>query len=185
MQAAAADGGCLPVTGEVRYLSKDGQLGRVVELGPDLVPWPGHGCGEPELRRRTHHDVADRGARARHSDNHEHADPVDGAAALDSHAFDTMSIDPTFGEDPMSGSPPTSLRYGPTPVWSSGPRTVNDLVATTPKTLTEWTSVWRAHPGGRILTLTRLRQRDHRDHQQPAVVAYSDVGVRLWQFAGR
>src|SRR4029450_3083665 len=58
-----------------------------------------------------------------------------------------------------------------------------DLVATTPKTLTEWTSIWRAHPGGTVLSLSAFGNVIIATTSTRQVVAYSDVGVRLWQLA--
>ena len=56
-----------------------------------------------------------------------------------------------------------------------------DLVATTPKTLTEWTSIWRAHPGGTVLSLSAFGNVIIATTSNRQMVAYSDVGVRLWQ----
>jgi outer membrane protein assembly factor BamB len=58
-----------------------------------------------------------------------------------------------------------------------------DLVATTPKTLTEWTSIWRAHPGGTVLSLGAFGNVIIATTSNRQMVAYSDVGVRLWQLA--
>jgi outer membrane protein assembly factor BamB len=56
-----------------------------------------------------------------------------------------------------------------------------DLVATTPKTLTEWTAIWRAHPGGTVLNLSAFGNVIIATTSNRQLVAYSDVGVRLWQ----
>ena len=58
-----------------------------------------------------------------------------------------------------------------------------DLVATTPKTLTEWTSIWRAHPGGTVLSLSAFGNVIIATTSNRQMVAYSDVGVRLWQLS--
>ena len=94
-----------------------------------------------------------------------------------------MSIDPTFGEGPMSGSPIISM----TPVGTDSGlvvralSAVNDLVATTPKTRDQWAAVWRAHVPGTILTLSAFGNVIIATTSERAVVAYSDAGVRLWQ----
>ena len=66
LRAEAGNGDCLSVTGEVRYLSKEGQLGRVSNNRPDMVSARRHCGGEPELRRHTDHDFAHRSTCAEH-----------------------------------------------------------------------------------------------------------------------
>ena len=92
----------------------------------------------------------------------------------------TISINPTFGRDPMVGSPSAV-----TPVRTESGLVIRptigrgDLVATTPKTLTEWTSIWRAHPGGTVLSLSAFGNVIIATTSNRQMVAYSDVGVRL------
>ena len=62
---------------------------------------------------------------------------------------------------------------------------LNDLIAITPKTRTEWVSAWRSHVPGQILTLRRVRRRDHRDHQRapagrPTPTSASGCGSSIW-----
>jgi outer membrane protein assembly factor BamB len=96
----------------------------------------------------------------------------------------TISINPTFGQGPMVGSPSTV-----TPVQTESGLVIRatagrgDLVATTPKTLTEWTSIWRAHPGGTVLSLSAFGNVIIVTTSNRQMVAYSDVGVRLWQLS--
>ena len=98
------------------------------------------------------------------------------------HSMDTLSIDPTFGEGPMSGSPITMTPVGTeSGLVVRALSSVNDLVATTPKTRDRWTSVWRAHVPGTILTLTAFGNVIIVTTSERAVLAYSDAGVRLWQ----
>ena len=93
-----------------------------------------------------------------------------------------MSIDPTFGEGSMSGTPITMTPVGTeSGLVVRALTSVNDLVATTPKTRDRWTSVWRAHVPGTILTLTAFGNVIIVTTSERMVLAYSDAGVRLWQ----
>ena len=98
--------------------------------------------------------------------------------------MNTISINPTFGQGPMVGSPsavtPVRTESGLVIRATIGP---GDLVATTPKTLTEWTSIWRAHPGGTVLSLSAFGNVIIATTSNRQMVAYSDVGVRLWQLS--
>jgi outer membrane protein assembly factor BamB len=96
----------------------------------------------------------------------------------------TISINPTFGEGPMVGSPSAV-----TPVRTESELVIQatvgrgDLVATTPKTPTEWTSIWRTHPGGTVLSLSAFGNVIIATTSNRQMVAYSDIGVRLWQLS--
>jgi hypothetical protein len=59
--------------------------------------------------------------------------------------------------------------------------TLNDLLAFTPKTRTQWVLVWRGHVPGQILTLTAFGNVVLVTTSERWVIAYTDVGVRLWQ----
>ena len=180
--ANAGEGGCLMVTGEVRYTTKAGSPFRVVAVGRTWCP--GLGMVKSSF---TFADIAATTTRV--------AAPVPGPAATEStaiswtdpaawqhHALDTMSIDPTFGEGPMSGSPITMTPVGTdSGLVVRALSAVNDLVATTPKTRDQWVAVWRAHVPGTILTLTAFGNVIIATTSERAVVAYSDAGVRLWR----
>ena len=184
LQAAAADGGCLSVTGEVRYLSKDGQLGRIVSLNQTWCPGQGVVAESQSFAdvRTTMSRIEPPAPGTPTTTN----TPIQWSSPQrwKSGQFGTMSINPTFGEDPMVSTPANA-----TPVRTESGLVIRatygqgDLVATTPKTLTDWTSVWRAHPGGSILTLTAFGNVIIATTSNRQVVAYSDVGIRLWQFA--
>ena len=98
--------------------------------------------------------------------------------------MNTISINPTFGRGPMVGSPSAV-----TPVRTESGLVIRatiglgDLVATTPKTLTDWTSIWRTHPGGTVLSLSAFGNVIIATTSNRQLVAYSDVGVRLWQLS--
>jgi outer membrane protein assembly factor BamB len=182
LRADAADSECLRVTGEVRYLSKTGQLGRVVSVAQT---W----C-------RAQGMVAESQSFADIRTNTSRIDPPAPSPTNTTNApirwtapqhwttknLGTISFNPTFGEGPMLGSPSAV-----TPVRTDSGLVIRatagqgDLVATTPKTPTAWTSVWRAHPGGTVMTLSAFGNVIITTTSNREVVAYSDVGVRLWQ----
>jgi outer membrane protein assembly factor BamB len=182
LRADALDSGCLRVTGEVRYLSKAGQLGRVVTVGQTWCQHEGMVADS-----ESYADVRTAASRI---------DPPPPSVQTTSNTaihwtapqhwttknFDTISVNPTFGEGPMVGSPSAV-----TPVETQSGLVIRatvgrgDLVATTPKTPTEWTSVWRAHPGGTVLSLSAFGNVIITTTSNLQVIAYSDVGVRLWQ----
>ncbi len=179
---AEARDDCLRVTGEVQYLSKQGQRGPLANLERiwcpgrgmvqaservgDVVTMTSLGTGPtPQLRTTTspplHWTAPDRWA---------------------PKAYDTISVDPTFGKGPMSGSPKQL-----TPVRTDSGLVVratsslNDLIAITPKTPTEWVSAWRSHVPGEILTLQAFGDVIVVATSARQLVAYSDLGIRLWQ----
>ena len=99
LQAAAADGGCLSVTGEVRYLSKDGQLGRIVSLNQTWCPGQGVVAESQSF--------ADVGTTTSRIEPPAPGTPTTTNTPIQwsspqrwkSGQFGTMSINPTFGED--------------------------------------------------------------------------------------
>jgi hypothetical protein len=97
--------------------------------------------------------------------------------------FDTMSADASLGSGPMGGAPgavpPVLTASGLVIRTTSG----DDLVATTPKTVDRWTSLWRMHPGGTLLSLVAFGDVLVATTSQRSLVAYSDAGVRLWSLS--
>lgn len=97
--------------------------------------------------------------------------------------FDLMSADASLGSGPMAGSPgavpPVLTASGLVIRTTSG----DDLVATTPKTVDRWTSLWRMHPGGTLLSLAAFGDVLVATTSRRTAVAYSDAGVRLWTLA--
>jgi outer membrane protein assembly factor BamB len=191
LQADHVGGGCLRVTGEVRYLSKDGQLAKGGQLGRVITveqTWcPGLGI---VAESQSYADV--RSASSRIDPPPPTVQTTSNAAihwtAPDhwtTKAFSTISVNPTFGEGPMVGSPSSVAN----PVRTESGLVIRatlgrgDLVATTPKTPTEWTSIWRGHPGGTIMTLSAFGNVIIATTSNREMVAYSDVGVRLWQLS--
>ena len=94
--------------------------------------------------------------------------------------FDLMSADASLGSGPMAGTP----GQVPPVLTASGliirPTSGDDLVATTPKTVDRWTSLWRMHPGGTILSVAAFGDVVLATTSRRELVAYSDAGVRLW-----
>jgi outer membrane protein assembly factor BamB len=184
LRAEAAVGDCLSVTGEVRYLSKDGQLARVVTVGQTWCPHEGivaESQSFADIRSTT--SRIDPPAPSIQTTT---SAPILWSAPQrwTTRPMSTISINPTFGQGPMVGSPSTV-----TPVQTESGLVVRatvgrgDLVATTPKTPTEWTSIWRAHPGGTVLSLSAFGNVIIATTSNRQMVAYSDVGVRLWQLS--
>ena len=185
LHAEAGSTGCLNVTGEVRYLSKDGQLGRVVTIGQT---W----CQREGVVAESQ-SFADVRTVTTRIDPPEPTIPTTTNGPIrwsapqrwTTRSMSTISINPTFGQGPMVGSPsavapPVRTESGLVVRATLGP---GDLVATTPKTLTEWTSIWRAHPGGTVLSLSAFGNVIIATTSNRQMVAYSDVGVRLWQLS--
>jgi len=184
LRAEAGAGDCLSVTGEVRYLSKEGQLGRVVTVGQTWCPREGvvaESQSFADIRSAT--SRIDPPAPSIQSTS---SSPIlwPSPQRWITRSMSTISINPTFGQGPMVGSPSTV-----TPVQTESGLVIRatagrgDLVATTPKTLTEWTSIWRAHPGGTVLSLSAFGHVIIATTSNRQMVGYSDVGARLWQLS--
>jgi outer membrane protein assembly factor BamB len=182
LRADALDNDCLRVTGEVRYLSKSGQLGRVVTVAQTWCRDQGmlsESQSFADIRTDTSHIDPPVPTPVTTTNG-----PIRWTAPQHWTAknLGTISFNPTFGEGPMLGSPSAV-----TPVRTESGLVIRatagqgDLVATTPKTPTAWTSIWRAHPGGTIMTLSAFGNVIIATTSNREVVAYSDVGVRLWQ----
>ncbi|HJY44984.1 MAG TPA: PQQ-binding-like beta-propeller repeat protein [Propionibacteriaceae bacterium] len=183
LSAEASGDDCLNVKGEVRYHSKKGQLGRVVTISQT---W----CQREGLVAESQSFAAVRTASSRveppvPSVETTANSPIRWAAPQrwTAKALSTISINPTFGQEPMVGSPSSAVASVRTESGLVIRPTIGrgDLVATTPKTLTEWTSIWRAHPGGSLLSLSTFGDVIIATTSNRQMVAYSDVGVRLWQ----
>jgi outer membrane protein assembly factor BamB len=185
LHAEAGSTGCLNVMGEVRYLSKEGQLGRVVTVGQTWCQREG-----VVAESQSFADVRTVTSRI---DPPEPTIPTTSNSPIrwsapqrwTTRSMTTISINPTFGQGPMVGSPsavaaPVRTESGLVIRATLGP---GDLVATTPKTLTEWTAIWRAHPGGTVLSLSAFGNVIIATTSNRQMVAYSDVGVRLWQLS--
>ena len=179
---AEADNGCLDVTGEVRYLSKQGQPGPSVHL--ERTWCPGRGvvqATESQASVRTATSLATGPTpeiRGTTEPPLRWTDPDRWVP----HAYNTISVDPTFGEGAMSGSPkslaPVRTDSG---LVVRATSSLNDLIAITPKTRTEWVSAWRGHVPGEILTLRAFGNVVIVATSTRQLLAYTDLGIRLWQ----
>jgi outer membrane protein assembly factor BamB len=184
LRAEEGNGGCLEVIGEVRYLSKEGRLGRVVTISQTWCPRQGIVAESQSFADiRTLTSRIDSPAPSVQVTSNS---PIRWTAPQRwaTKSMNTISINPTFGQGPMVGSPSAV-----TPVRTESGLVIRatiglgDLVATTPKTLTEWTSIWRTHPGGTVLSLSGFGNVIIATTSNRQLVAYSDVGVRLWQLS--
>jgi outer membrane protein assembly factor BamB len=183
LRADALDRDCLMVTGEVRYLSKAGQLGRVLSVAQTWC----RGAGML-AESQSYSDIRIDSTRI---------DPPPPSVQRIRNApihwtvpqhwttknFGTISFNPTFGEGPMLGSPSAVRPVGTESGLVIRPTVGGDLIATTPKSPAAWTSVWRGHPGGSIMTLSGFGNVIIATTSNRQMVAYSDAGVRLWQLA--
>jgi outer membrane protein assembly factor BamB len=183
LSAEASGDDCLKVEGEVRYLSKGGQLGRVVTMSQT---W----CQREGLVAESQSFAAIRTSSSRINPPVPSVEttansPIHWAAPQrwTAKTLSTISINPTFGQEPMVGSPSSAVASVRTESGLVIRPTIGrgDLVATTPKTLTEWTSIWRAHPGGTVMSLSAFGNVIIATTSNREMIAYSDVGVRLWQ----
>jgi outer membrane protein assembly factor BamB len=184
LRAESGAGDCLSVTGEVRYLSKEGQLGRVVTVGQTWCPREGVVAESQSFAdTRSATSRIDPPAPSIQSTS---SSPIlwPSPQRWITRSMSTISINPTFGQGPMVGTPSTV-----TPVQTESGLVIRatagrgDLVATTPKTLSEWTSIWRAHPGGTVLSLSAFGDVIIATTSNRQMVGYSDVGARLWQLS--
>lgn len=180
-RAAAAEEDCLRVSGEVRYTSKQGQPGRTRSLERT---W----CLDRGVVAETE-TAADLTTRTTQTATAPPRTPEPVGTPLrwtapetwTEHQLDTISIDPNFGEKPMGGSPKALA-----PVRTESGLVVrplaalNDLVALTPKTPESWVAVWRGHVPGEILALRAFGNVILVTTSARQLVAYSDLGIRLW-----
>ena len=180
--AEAGEGGCLTVVGEVRYLSKQGQIGRIVAL--DRTWCPGRGLVSAS---ESSADLVTRTTQAtttppRTPDTRGPLPRWTAPESWTEHKLDSISMDPTFGEGAMSG---TVKALAPVRTESGlvvrATASTNDLIALTPKTQTAWVGAWRAHVPGDILSLRAFGNVILVTTSARLVVAYSDLGIRLWQ----
>jgi outer membrane protein assembly factor BamB len=178
---AEAQGDCLLVIGEVRYLSKRGQPGPLVNLEHTWC----RGQGVVQATERSGDVVTGTspatGPTPRIRTTISSPLHWTGPEAWVEHPYTTMSVDPTFGKDIMTGSPnavvPVRTESG---LVIRATSSANDLVAITPKTPTEWVSAWRSHVPGEILTLRAFGDVILVATSARQLLAYTDLGVRLW-----
>ena len=101
-------------------------------------------------------------------------------------SHEVVSVDPNYGEGPMSGTPgslpPAHVRSG---LVLQATSTVADIVAIGPDGTGKWRSRWRAHPGGEILTVSTFGDMAVITTSARTVVGYDHRGVRRWTLPTR
>ncbi|HEV2928783.1 MAG TPA: PQQ-binding-like beta-propeller repeat protein, partial [Propionibacteriaceae bacterium] len=179
---AEANHGCLDVTGEVRYLSKQGQAGLLVHLERTWCPGRGMVRAIESVADIVTETSLATGPTPQVRTTTESPLRWTAPGRWVAHSYDTISVDPTFGQGPMSGSPrslaPVRTDSG---LVVRATSSLNDLIAITPKTRTEWVSVWRSHVPGEILTMRAFGDVIIVTTSTRRLVAYTDLGIRLWQ----
>ena len=180
-RAEAAERGCLQVAGTITYTAR-GRPGSTETVRKSWCPHEGlireqtstpqqsvtvstvRGLATPPTVKTTSEPVAWRDPRAWKNEQ-----------------FTSVSIDQNLGQGIMTGSPSAV----PPVVTASGlvvrATSSSDLVVFTPKTPTEWTSLWRMHPGGTVISLVAFGDVVVATTSQRQVVGYTANGVRLWQ----
>jgi outer membrane protein assembly factor BamB len=181
LRAAAAEPGCLRVSGTVVETTATGGPGTSREVQKTWCQRRGVlleeiDRGEVSVRVDTVSRPASDPTLRTVGEEWTWSDP----ARWRRRGFDVLSADASLGSGPMagvpSGVPPVLTASGLIIRATSG----DDLVAMTPKTVDRWTSLWRMHPGGRILSVAAFGDVVLATTGQRELVAYSDAGVRLW-----
>ena len=180
-RAAAGDRGCLRVTGTITYTALSGQPGTTTSVDKTWCPAEGITASTTVTDDATT-TVTGEAAPASEPELRSISEPVAWAAPQSwrQQTFSSVSIDQNFGQQIMTGAPasvPPVLTASGLIIRGSSSQ---DLVAFTPKTPTQWTSLWRMHPGGTVLSLAAFGDVVVATTSERQVVAYSDAGVRLW-----
>ena len=183
LRSAAGATGCLDVSGEIRFLTKAGDQQQVVTVQRTWCPGQGvvasvDSSGSTATRTSRLADQPAPPALGTVTTVPTWADP----ARWSEQAQDTRSVDPTFGEAEMNGTPanlpPVRTRSG---LVVRALSSLDDLVALTPRTPTTWVSTWRVHVPGTVLAFAAFGDVVVVTTSSRSVLAYSATGVRLWQ----
>lgn len=94
--------------------------------------------------------------------------------------FGLISADASLGSGPMAGAPSQVSPVVTTSGLVFRPTSGDDLVATTPKLADRWTTLWRMHPGGTLMSAAAFGDVVVATTSRREVVAWSDAGIRLW-----
>jgi outer membrane protein assembly factor BamB len=186
-RAAAAEPGCLQVSGNVKESTAAGQPGTTRAVAKTWCE--GRGVRLEETSRGKLVTRVESAPKPSADPTLRTADEEwvwSDPAAWRRRGFDLMSYDASLGSGMMTGAPgqlpPVVTASGLVFRTTSG----DDLVATTPKTVDRWTSLWRMHPGGTVLSVAAFGDVVVATTSRREVVGYSDAGVRLWSVgAGR
>ena len=180
-RAAAAEPGCLLVSGTVAETTANGRPGTTREVQKTwcerrAVVLEEVVRGEVSVRTDTVSGPAADPTLRTVGEPWSWSDP----AQWRRREFDLMSADASLGSGAMAGTPSSV----PPVLTASGliirPTSGEDLVPTTPKTVDRWTSLWRMHPGGTILSVAAFGDVVLATTSERKLVAYSDAGIRLW-----
>lgn len=185
LRAEAAEPGCLRVSGLIEESQTGGHPGTVPQVAKRQVNklWcQGRGIVSEEAVQgaaRTMSTLTSVGSTSTIQTADEVWEWTD-PATWRRRDFDLRSADPTLGPGMMTGT----AAQVPAVVTASGLliRATNsdDLVATTPRTIDTWTTLWRMHPGGTVLTMAGFGNVVVATTSRREAVGYSDTGVRLW-----
>lgn len=180
--AASGEEDCLDVTGELRLSSKEGQPGRTIALERTWCEGRGVVASAETSTDLTARTVQTTGPPPRTPVMVDTPLRWTAPEQWTERPLQAISIDPTFGQEALGGSPrsitPVRTESG---LVVRAADSVNDLVALTPKTPTAWVSAWRSHVPGTILTLRAFGNVILVTTSERRVVAYSDLGIRLWE----
>ena len=189
LRAEAAEPGCLRVSGTIVESATSGSRGAPRQVTKREVAklWcQGRGILSEETvegATRTTSDAASSGAPTVGVQTVDEAWKWTDPATWRRRDFELRSADPTLGPGQMTGSPGLL----PSVVTASGllirPTSSDDLVATTPRTIDSWTTLWRMHPGGTVLSLAGFGKVVVVTTSRREAVGYTDTGVRLWTVA--
>lgn len=180
--AAGEEEDCLDVTGELRLSAKEGRPGRTVTLERTWCEGRGLVASAETSADLTTRTVQTAATPPRTPATVDTPLRWDAPQRWTERALKALSIDPTFGQEALGGTPrsvtPVRTESGLV-VRAAG--AVNDLVALTPKTPTAWVAAWRSHVPGTILTLRAFGNVILVTTSERRLVAYSDLGIRLWE----
>lgn len=184
LRAEGAAGGCVKVAGTVTYTPAGGGAGRIVNRATEWCPGRGPVGSDVsfgDIRElQTRLTTPTRSVLATADAPIAWTDPTRWRGTN----YTTVADNPTFGAKPMNGSPQSLTPVATTSgLVVRAESSINDLVATHVDRGSTFVSVWRAHPGGSLLTLTAYGDVVVVTTSRRELVAYSAAGVRLWSVA--
>lgn len=184
-RAEALPGSCLRVTGALRYLPADGQPAGTEQRVRDWCPGRGVVASSDSTAGRTVASRTTNTPALGPLPTTDRAVSWSGPAAWPRSAETTLSVEPTLGQAPMSGVTAASVA----PVRTTSGLVVRalsspgDLVATAPRRAGAWSSVWRAHPGGSVLSLRAFGNAIVVATSDRRLLGYDARGVRRWSLS--
>jgi outer membrane protein assembly factor BamB len=179
-RAAEAADGCLAVTGNITYTATHiesiaRELRRTWCPGQGLVALSEDGGGERLELSRLPDPPGPPGIET--SD----APSTWAPSQWSKHSLASTSVDPTFGEGEVSGTPSALLAQTRSRVLLRGTTSGQDVVGLTRASATTWQTRWRVHPGATILTLAAFGDAFVATTSARTVVGYGADGSRRWR----